>query len=128
MATKMDSTKIARVINDGAVALVKTAEERDAYKAQVEKLAAENHALRVRMEAEKVAMDMHDKGVNSHVGFADLVDQLEKKAHQDPRGFAVLREAVNIAGPDMLKAASVGGSNTASEGSDFERFILGDVS
>lgn len=125
---KLNQTKVAQVIRDGAIALRKTAAERDTLLTVNAKLASENRTLRLRMEAEKVAMDMHDKGVHASVPFEQLVEQLEKKAHADPRGFSVLREAVNIAGPDMLKTASVGSDTHASEGSDFERYILGDVS
>lgn len=123
----LDQTKVAQVMRDGAIALTKVAAERDSYKAGYSKLAAENKTLRLRMEAEKVAMDMHDKSVNSEVPFEKLVEHLEKKAHEDPQGFSVLREAVKLTGPDMLKTASVNSNLHAPEGSDFERYILGDV-
>ena len=128
MGKTLDNTKVAQVLRDGATALRKTASERDALTVQNVKLAAENKTLRLRMEAEKVAMDMHDKSVNAHIPFESLVEQLEKKAHADPRGFSVLREAVNLAGPDMFKNASVSSTTNAVEGTDFERYILGDVS
>jgi len=128
MTTALNNTKVAQVLRDGAIALRKTAAERDTLAAANEKLAAENKTLKLRMEAEKVAMDMTDKGMSDGRPFEALVDQLEKKAHVDPRGFDVLREAVNITGPDMLKAASVASNINAPEGSDFERYILGDVS
>jgi hypothetical protein len=125
--TQLNQTKVAQALRDGAIALRKTAAERDALTAANEKLAAENQTLRLRMEAEKLAMDMTEKGASNGADFETLADQLEKKAHADPHGFSVLREAVQITGPDMLKAASVGGRSSI-EGTDFERYILGDVS
>jgi adenylate cyclase class IV len=127
MAQKLDQTKVAQVLRDGAIALTKVAAERDAYAVANEKLAAENNTLRLRMEAEKVAMDMHDKGIHSSVPFERLVEQLEKRAHADPHGFAVTREAVGLTGPDMSKTASVASDVQAPSGSDFERFIFGNV-
>lgn len=122
--------KIAQVLRDGSLALRKLAAERDTLQSQNEKLAQENKVLHTRMEAEKVAMDMHERNVHTNIPLDLLVEQLEKKAHEDPRGFEVIREAVNMTGPDLLKTASVGSSTSMPDGSstDFERFILGDVS
>lgn len=127
--SKLDRTKVARVLKDASTALQQVARERDATLAENSKLAAENRALRLRRESEKVAASMHDKGINNGVAFPTLVESLEKKAHSDPRGFEVLREAVELSGPDILtKTASVGSINkTSVEGTDLERFILGDV-
>jgi hypothetical protein len=129
MATqKMDQVKVARVIKDAAVALRTVSQERDALQTENAKLAQANRVLTTRMQAEKVAMDMHDKGVHTAMPFADLVDTLEKRAHQDPKGFEVLKEAVNLTGPDMMKTASVGTTAAAHLGaSDFEQYILGDI-
>lgn len=123
-----NKTKVAQVLRDGAVALRKTAAERDTLLSKVAELTTENNSLKLRMDAEKVAMDMTDKGMAGGLSTEALIDQLEKKAHADPRGFEVLREAVNITGPDMFKAASVASDINAPTGSDFERYILGDVS
>lgn len=122
--------KIAQVLRDGSLALRKLAAERDTLQSQNEKLAQENKVLHTRMEAEKVAMDMHERNVHTNIPLDLLVEQLEKKAHEDPRGFEVIREAVNMTGPDLLKTASVGSSTSMPDGSstDFERYILGDVS
>jgi predicted RNase H-like nuclease (RuvC/YqgF family) len=130
MSNKMDQTKIAQVLADSASTLVKVAHERDALKTERDKLAQENAALKNRMEAEKVAMDMHERGINAEVAISDLVEALEKKAAEDPAHFQVLKEAVGLTGPDMFKSASIGGKTEASGGgiTDFERFIHGDVS
>lgn len=122
--------KIAQVLEDSAQALVKMASERDALVAENAELKKENAAYRNRMEAEKVAMDMREKGLNADMPLDDLITALEKKAHEDPEHFRVLKEAVGLTGPDMFKTASVGGktrSSGAGGDTDFERFILGDV-
>ncbi len=124
---QLDQVKVAQIQRDAAIALIKTGAERDALLVANQKLAADNQLLRGRMVAEKVAMDMHDKGIHTDIKYADLVDQLEKRAHADPQGFATLREAVNLTGPDMLKTASVASEVHAPNGSDFERYILGDI-
>lgn len=123
-----DNVKVAQVLRDGAIALHRTTVERDTLAADNAKLAADNNTLRLRMEAEKVAMDMRDKGMHTDVPFEALVEHLEKRAHADPQGFAVLREAVNLTGPDMMKAASVATNvNASGTSTDFERYILGDI-
>ena len=124
----MDQDKVAQVLADSASTLVKVAKERDDLHAKNIKLAQENAALLRRMDAEKVAMDMHERGINADVPIETLVGTLEKKAETDPQNYAVLKEAVGLTGPDMFKAASVGGKTEASGGSSFERFILGAVS
>ena len=123
----MDTNKVAQILADSASNLVKVAQERDLYKTRSEKLAEENAALLRRMDAEKVAMDMVEKGMNTDVQFDVLVNSLEKKAQEDPEHFRILKEAVGLTGPDMFKTASIGSKTTAQGGSDFERFILGDV-
>jgi len=124
----MDQTKVAQVLADSASALVKVAHERDVYQAAYNKVAQQNAQLLQRMDAEKVAMDMRERGINEDVPLGDLVDSLYKQAQEDPNRFAVLKEAVGLTGPDMFKTASIGGKTEAQEGNDLERFILGAVS
>jgi hypothetical protein len=130
MSRRIETGKIAQVLHDSATALVKVASERDALTNENQQLRMKVAAYERRMEAEKLAMDMREKGVNADVDFSTLVAALEKKAHEDPGHFRVIQEAVGLTGPDMFKTASVGGeSRTAGDGvSTFERFILGDVS
>lgn len=129
MAKKIAQQKIAQVLHDSATALVKVAAERDTLVNENQELRTKVAAYERRMDAEKLAMDMREKGMHSDTEFGTLVDALEKKAHEDPEHFRVLREAVGLTGPDMFKTASIGGRQSA-QGShnDFERFILGDVS
>jgi len=132
MSKMIEQKKIAQVLQDSATALVKVASERDALVAEDADLKVKLAAYRNRMEAEKVAMDMREKGLNADIPLDDLVTALEKKAHEDPEHFRILKEAVGLTGPDMFKTASVGGKTGGGGGagsdSDFERFILGDVS
>lgn len=130
MSGRIETVKIAQVLHDSATALVKVAAERDAYATENEQLRTKVAAYERRMEAEKLAMDMREKGMNTDVDFGVLVGALEKKAHEDPDHFRVIREAVGLTGPDMFKTASLGGESRIAEGgsSNFERFILGDVS
>ena len=130
MPQKSYQEKVAQVLRDGAIALTKVAAERDALAEDNKKLASEVQALRLRREAEKVASDMGSKGLEPNVPFESLVERLEKKAHKDPHGFAVLRDAVGLVGPDMSKTAGIAGGMhaPADTTSDFERYILGDVS
>lgn len=124
----MDQNKVAQVLADSASTLVKLAHERDAYQAAYTKVAQQNEQLLKRMDAEKVAMDMRERGINEEVPLGDLVDSLYKQAQEDPNRFEVIKEAVGLTGPDMFKTASIGGKQEAREENDFERFILGAVS
>lgn len=125
----VSNVKIAQLVHDSAVALRSTVAERDSLRGQLHKLAAENKQMKLRMEAEKVAMDMADKGVSNGMSFEDLVESLEKKAHTDPMGFRVLREAVTLTGPDMFKTASIAepSGKRIAGATDFEQYILGGV-
>lgn len=124
----MDQNKVAQVLADSASTLVKVAHERDVYQAAYTKVAQQNEQLLKRMDAEKVAMDMRERGINEEVPLGDLVDSLYKQAQEDPNRFEVIKEAVGLTGPDMFKTASIGGKQEAREENDFERFILGAVS
>lgn len=128
MGRKIEQEKLAQVLADSANVLVKVASERDVAVQESYALRQKIAAYERRFEAEKLAMDMRDKGMNVDVDFTTLVESLEKKAQEDPEHFRVLQEAVGLTGPDMFKTASIGGRDTASESNDFERFILGDVS
>ena len=129
MARKTEQEKIAQVLHDSSIALVKVAGERDSLREEVLELKGKLAMVHNRMEAEKVAMDMREKGINADVPIDDLVTALEKKAHEDPVYFRVLQEAVGLTGPDMFKTASIGGKSALGTNSnDLERFILGDVS
>lgn len=124
----MTQEKIAMVLKDSASTLVKVASERDEAVADNVELRQKVAHLEIRHEAERLAVDMIEKNAHQGVPFEMLTETLEKKAHESPDDFRILREAVGLTGPDMFKTATVGGKETAGGVHDFERFIIGDVS
>ena len=122
---RMDQEKVAQVLRDAGTAMRAVATERDEA---VDKLAEANAKLAAyerRTMAEKVAAQMHHKGINTDVEFSDLVSDLEKAASEGKLG--TIENAVEMVGPDMsLKTASIHDSPRAS-GNAFEAFLLGGV-
>ena len=108
-----------------APAVIRTlVEQRDKLASQNDKLAAENAAYRRRDECEKVARQMHGKGIEAEVPFDTLVDRLEKAAEQGH--LPEIERSVEWFAPDMgskLAQLSQDDKPTTSGGSDFERFI-----
>lgn len=124
----MDKQKIAQVLTDAATTLVKVAQERDLYQGRCEVAEAQVQALKNRMEAEKLAMDLVEKGFHNDQDVGALADDLEKLRTADPQDFAVKQAAVAMAGPDMFRGTLVGSVNSSTSGvTDFERYIYGDV-
>jgi len=109
---------------DAGQTLQKVASERDKLAEENVELRDKNASLLRRMEAEKVAAEMHDKGVHTDVPYDLLAEQLEKEAEQG--NLPVIQKALHMTGPDMLKSASLSDSSGASS-SEFEQFILGNV-
>jgi hypothetical protein len=119
--------KIAQVMADGSRALRQVATERD-------KLASENISLKTklasietRLTCEKVAAEMHEKGLNTDVEFPELVDALEKDAQAGR--LPVIQEAVKMAAPYMgHRIAHINNDETSADGmSDLEKFLVGSV-
>lgn len=79
-----------------------------------------------RQRVEKVATQMHDKGINTHVPLPELADQLEGWAEQGK--LAEVERAVDLVGPDMgRKIAEVGTKHDPSQidgEGEFVRFLL----
>lgn len=121
------NNKHAQVLRDTAVVLPQLAAERDDLQQKLASVTAERDAYRNRMDAEKLAMEMHSKGIRSDEALSDLADDLEKKASEDPYSLRVLREAVELTGPDMMKNASVGGNDHGAGLSQLEQFIHGHI-
>lgn len=107
-----------------APAMIRTlVSERDEAR---EKLAA----IEQRQLVEKIAGQMHEKGINQHIPLSDLADQLENWASQGK--LAEVQRAVDLVGPDMgQKIAQVGNNddpNSSGEGGgELTRYLLGDV-
>lgn len=122
-----ENQKIAQVLADAGTTLRKVAHERDT-------LAEENHELKqklagvqLRLTCEKIASEMHGKGLRADVEFSDLVDDLEKAASTGR--LPAIVEAVKMAAPDMGGHFSIN-NDEASGGknmSDLEAFLIGNV-
>ena len=119
--------KVAQVLSDAATALRKVAGERDIIQAKNTELNIKVAAYERRVQAEKVAAQMHQKGLNTDVDFQSLVSDLEKKAAEGK--LATIEEAVDMVGPDMgMKTASLNDHSLTGAGeSDFERYLFGAI-
>lgn len=118
---KISSTKLAQVLHDAQEAIRSVTAERDAA---TQKLAQ----LERRRDAEKLAFDMHAKGVNLDKDFGDLADELEKSAEAGE--LPIIQRAVDMMAPNMgLSTATLNNDETkvASGGTDFERYIFGAI-
>jgi hypothetical protein len=120
---KLSSNQLQQVLGSVPSTLRKLAAERDYWKKE-----AQTHMT--RDAAEKVAHAMHDKGIDTDVPFATLVESLEKAAAQGK--LEKIADAVEMIGPDMGQkiAHLTGDDSTASSGAvsnDFERFLMGGV-
>jgi hypothetical protein len=116
---KISNSKIAQVLSDTQKVLLSVTAERD-------KLASENAVMYRRMEAEKLATAMHDKGIRLEVGRDQLIGDLEKAA-EDGR-FSVIQEAVDMVAPNMGLSGTLSSDEATSGGStSLESFILGNV-
>jgi len=115
---KISSAELARVMNDGAVALVSVTQERDEA---LRKLAA----LECRMAAEKLASSMHEKGVELDVSHEELTTRLEKAAHDG--SFQNIKDAVEMLTPNMgIKTASLTRDGERAQGTHpFVNHLLG---
>jgi len=109
---------------DAGHTLQKVSSERDKLAEENVELREKNAALVRRMEAEKVAAEMHDKNIHTEVPFDLLAEQLEKEAEQG--NLPVIQKALHMTGPDMLKSASLSDGSGAGA-SELEQFILGTV-
>lgn len=98
-------------------------------------LAEENRNLRekvasfeLRTKVEKIASEMHRKGINQDVSLDDLADNLEKAASEGQLG--AIEKAVEMVGPDMgakLAQLTTDDSGTSPGSTDLERYLVGGV-
>jgi hypothetical protein len=123
-----EKQKVAQVLKDAAAGMRQLQAERDAAitmaASHQEKLAT----IERRLMAEKVAAEMHRKGLRTDENFSDLADDLEKAAAEGK--LATIQEAVDMVAPDMgIKTASIN-HDTAQAGSgssELEAFLVGQV-
>ncbi len=117
---KISHAQIAEVLTDASATL----RAQQAYIGELEtKLASKEQRDRV----EKLASEMHRKGLELDTSVSDLADRLEKAASANK--LDAIEQAVDFVGPDMgQKLASItndeSGSSPAAS-SDLERFIVG---
>mgnify|MGYP000539538422 CR=1 FL=1 len=117
--------KVAQVLRDSAQAIRSITAERDDAIAKQAEAEAKNVAYERRVSCEKLAAQMHQKGINTDQEFSDLADSLEKSAEAGK--LPVIEEAVSLTATNMsLKTASIHDAPAAS-GSDLERYVLGNV-
>jgi hypothetical protein len=122
----MELTKEAQVLVAARDALRKVASERDSANLRADAAESKLASVRQRLECEKLAAQMHEKGINGDQDFASLVDDLEKAA-QEGR-LPVLQEAVRLSAPNMgHKIASINNDETSGGESQLEQFIVGQV-
>lgn len=118
--------KRAQVLADASHAFRKVASERDFYIQKCAELTSLNESVRMRLEAEKTAAEMHEMGQNLDKSFPDLVDDLEKAA-QEGR-LPVIQEAMKLASPTSGAQFAISNDESRAGGSsELERFLVGNV-
>lgn len=117
---KLSNDKVAEVLLDAKNALLAVTEERN-------KLAAENSDMKRRIEAEKLASAMHQKGIKTDMDLDELAAELEKEA--DTGRFDVIQQAVDLVAPNMgMNAGTLTHDDVTGEGaSALEQYIFGKV-
>jgi hypothetical protein len=118
--------KTATVLRTAGATMLKLASERDAATARAEAAEAKLAAVQQRLEAEKLASEMHQKGLNTDLAYDELVLEIEKEASAGK--LPVIKEAVKMAAPNMgTHIGSINHDEARGGNSDLERFIVGDV-
>jgi hypothetical protein len=119
---KISNAQIAEVMRDAAVTL----RHQQAHIGELEEKLA---GMERRDRVEKLAGDMHRKGINLDVGVDELADRLEKAAAAGK--LETIEQAVDFVGPDMGEKIGQVATNQDVSGtsgsSDLERFIVGGV-
>ena len=83
-------------------------------------------SVETRLMCEKVAAEMHEKGLRHDTEFPELVDDLEKAASEGR--LPVIMEAVKMAAPNMGSHFSINHDEASAGGmSDFEAYLVGSV-
>lgn len=119
---KISNAQIAEVMSDAAATL---RAQQFAIQDLQEKLAGRERRERV----EKLASEMHRKGLDLDTNIDTLADRLEKAAEAGK--LETLEHAVDLVGPDMgTKLAQLTNDEpgtTSMSSSDLERYIVGGV-
>jgi hypothetical protein len=118
--------KEAEFVKSAAYTLRKVAEERNSLATENTDLKLKVAAYERRTQAEKVAAQMHQKGIRTDIDFSSLVTDLEKAAMEGK--LATIEEAVEMVAPDMsFKTASIHDTPTGAGEHDLERYLLGSI-
>lgn len=121
------NTKEAAFCKSAASLLRQVGAERDALAAENRELTAKVAGYQRRTEAEKLAAQMHQKGINTDTEFPALVAELEKEAENGR--LPVIQEAVAMTGTNMgQKIASLQDTPTGAGGDVLTSFLLGNLS
>jgi len=120
-------TKEAQVLAAARDALIKVASERDTALQRANHAETKLASVHQRLTCEKVAAQMHEKGINADQDFTDLVDDLEKAASEGR--LPVIEEAVKMSAPQMgTKIASINNDETSMAGGDqLTQYLVGSV-
>lgn len=120
-----EQEKIAQVLADASTTITKLAEERDRLRDERNKLAAENQAIIIRLESEKIAAEMFEKGLDGGRAFTEVVDEVEKAAHDGQ--LPVYEKAVKMASRDMGgQGFRINNDETSGSGmTELEQYIVG---
>lgn len=123
MSEKQEKT--AQVLRDTAQIVRSLSTERDTMAVKLAESEAKNAVYERRIECEKIASQMHQKGIRTDEEFSALADSLEKSAAEGK--LEAIEQAVDMVATNMsLKTASINDAPAAS-GSDFERYMLGGI-
>jgi DNA anti-recombination protein RmuC len=120
--------KVAQLLGDTSQALRQVTSERDDALHKAAAAETKLATIERRLEAEKVAARMHQKGLELDTDLNDLADHLEKAAQEGKLG--EIQRAVEMVGPNMsiAKTAHVNDDQPAGGGnSDLVRYLVGSV-
>lgn len=121
-----ENEKIAQVLADSRDALRLLSAERDELKEKLASASKQLDDVRTRLEAEKLAAEMVEKGLKSSDEFTDLVDEIEKSAHEGR--LPVLQEAVKLAAADMGAHFTINQDEASGSGlTELEQYLVGSV-
>lgn len=120
-----EQQKVAQVLADAGRTVRKVAAERNAVLAENAELKQKLANVQTRLLCEKVAADMHTKGLRTDTEFGDLVDSLEKAAGEGR--LPAIIEGVKMAAPDMGGHFTINDEASGGTVSDLEAYLIGSV-
>lgn len=94
MNAKVSSAQLSELLKEGADTLRKTASERDFFKEKCAKMER-------RERCEKIAREMHTKGIDADQTVEDIADRIEKSAGSGSLDLSVVEQALEWQGTDM---------------------------